>query len=287
MLLRKGGIIHKVYLYIVHDIAYDISNNIGKDKRRNSMHHDMRERLRQTIDLFKQKGAISRENALPLDELGLPSVFEYFMDSPMGERLPFQEVDGKYYLDEDGVDEYKEAAFPIPPMTRWAKQTARVPKGYLRYRVLLLLKEKPMAGSEIMSRIEEETGGRYSPSPGSIYPLLKKLKESGLAEELPTIDGMKRYELTDMGHAFLEEQSGQFEKMKQRLSSGPMSVPPFLDLPDEIDYLRDSARRLLHALLAVTMELTDHPESEVAEKLESLMTGAAEEAERLLAELKS
>jgi len=44
-----------------------------------------------------------------------------------------------------------------------------VPKGFLRYQVLRLLKEKPMSGSEIMSEIEEETDGNWRPSPGSIY----------------------------------------------------------------------------------------------------------------------
>ncbi|MBS7627233.1 PadR family transcriptional regulator, partial [Candidatus Bathyarchaeota archaeon] len=58
------------------------------------------------------------------------------------------------------------------PLRHWLRHTAMVPKGFLRYKVLKLLKEKPMAGSEIMGVIEEQTGGYWRPSPGSIYPLL-------------------------------------------------------------------------------------------------------------------
>jgi len=49
---------------------------------------------------------------------------------------------------------------PPPPFQHWMKHTASVPKGFLRYYVLKLLKEKPMSGSEIMVEIERENGAR-------------------------------------------------------------------------------------------------------------------------------
>jgi hypothetical protein len=42
----------------------------------------------------------------------------------------------------------------------WMRHTAMVPKGFLRFCVLKLLSEKPMAGSETMQEIENTRRGR-------------------------------------------------------------------------------------------------------------------------------
>ena len=81
-----------------------------------------------------------------------------------------------------------------------------VPKGFIRYRVLESLNEKPMSGSEIMTDIEGQTGGFWKPSPGSIYPLLSWLQDNGHVKELPMENGLKRYELTEKGKKLLFEQ---------------------------------------------------------------------------------
>jgi len=81
-----------------------------------------------------------------------------------------------------------------------------VPKGFIRYRVLNSLKEKPMSGSEIIESIEKHTGGFWKPSPGSIYPLLAWLQDHAYIKDLPVENGLKRYELTKNGNALLEEQ---------------------------------------------------------------------------------
>ena len=51
-------------------------------------------------------------------------------------------------------------------------------KGYLSYLVLWIVKKKPSTGSEIARELEKRRGTR--PSPGTIYPVLKELKKSGL-----------------------------------------------------------------------------------------------------------
>src|SRR4029450_4254861 len=50
----------------------------------------------------------------------------------------------------------------------------------LRPPVLGLLAERPMHGSEIIQQIEERSGGRWRPSPGSVYPTLQMLAGEGL-----------------------------------------------------------------------------------------------------------
>jgi DNA-binding PadR family transcriptional regulator len=47
--------------------------------------------------------------------------------------------------------------------------------GDLKLIVLMLLKDRPRHGYEIIKAIEELAGGDYSPSPGVIYPTLTLL----------------------------------------------------------------------------------------------------------------
>jgi len=56
-----------------------------------------------------------------------------------------------------------------------------------------MLRETKMNGSEITDEIEKRKGRRFSP--GTIYPVLKKLKEKGLIID----DEDKRYSLTENG----------------------------------------------------------------------------------------
>src|ERR1700761_5154502 len=43
-----------------------------------------------------------------------------------------------------------------------------------------LLAEEPRNGYQLMQTIEERSGGRWSPSPGSVYPTLAQLEDEGL-----------------------------------------------------------------------------------------------------------
>jgi hypothetical protein len=67
-----------------------------------------RERLREIIDKFRQKGATSREKALTAEELGLPPEFKELMQRRLGQRGVFIEVNGKYYLDEKRLEEMRQ-----------------------------------------------------------------------------------------------------------------------------------------------------------------------------------
>ena len=122
-----------------------------------------------------------------------------------------------------------------------------VPKGFLRYQVLEALNEKPMSGSEIMEEIEKHTGGFWKPSPGSIYPLLSWLQDNSYIKELPTENGLKRYELTESGKELLEEQKKIRKKFREEVGFLPA---PFFDSllmkipPEKTIEIRNSMRRL-------------------------------------------
>jgi DNA-binding PadR family transcriptional regulator len=74
--------------------------------------------------------------------------------------------------------------------------------------VLLLLAEKPRHGYEIITEVVERSEGRWQPSPGSVYPVLKRLANDGLVHA--TTDGDRRvFDLTDDGRTFVDENADE------------------------------------------------------------------------------
>jgi DNA-binding PadR family transcriptional regulator len=71
-------------------------------------------------------------------------------------------------------------------------------KGFLSFLVLWLVSRQKMTGAEISSELEKRRGKK--PSPGTIYPVLKNMKE----RELLLIDENKRYTLTENGKKSLD-----------------------------------------------------------------------------------
>ena len=53
-------------------------------------------------------------------------------------------------------------------------------RGDVRLALLRLLAEEPRNGYQLMQTIEERSGGRWRPSPGSVYPTLAQLEDEGL-----------------------------------------------------------------------------------------------------------
>jgi hypothetical protein len=62
---------------------------------------EMRKRLKEIIEKFRQKDATSPEKALTLEELSLTPRFEQAMHRRLGQTGIFVEVNGKYYLNEE------------------------------------------------------------------------------------------------------------------------------------------------------------------------------------------
>jgi hypothetical protein len=68
----------------------------------------MRQRLQEIIQKFREKGATSPEKAMTIQELGLPPRFEQAMHRRLGQTGIFVEVNGKYYLNEDRLKQIQE-----------------------------------------------------------------------------------------------------------------------------------------------------------------------------------
>jgi ABC-type multidrug transport system fused ATPase/permease subunit len=60
------------------------------------------------VQKFRQKGAVSSEKAMTVDELGLPPRFEQAMKRRLGRLGVFVEVNGKYYLSEERLKQIEE-----------------------------------------------------------------------------------------------------------------------------------------------------------------------------------
>jgi len=66
----------------------------------------------------------------------------------------------------------------------WAQRVgSAIPRGFSRYYILQLLQKQPHTGKEIIDSAVEESGGKWKPSPGLIYPLLGRLLDEGLIQE--------------------------------------------------------------------------------------------------------
>jgi DNA-binding PadR family transcriptional regulator len=77
-------------------------------------------------------------------------------------------------------------------------------RGDVRLALLMLLGEEPRNGYQLMQTIEERSGGRWRPSPGSVYPTLSQLEDEGLIRAIEQ-DGTKLFEITDAGRERLAQ----------------------------------------------------------------------------------
>ncbi len=108
----------------------------------------------------------------------------------------------------DGMRIHRRRAFGFDPGWergdhRHGHGRGRGRRGNTRAAVLSLLLERPMHGYEMISELEQRTGGVWRPSPGSIYPTLQLLEDEGLIVSEES-EGRKRFTLTDTGRAEAE-----------------------------------------------------------------------------------
>src|SRR6476619_4908704 len=129
---------------------------------------------------------------------------------------------------------------PMPPdgmLGRHRGGRGRAPRGDVRTAVLLLLAEEPMHGYQLMQAIADRSGGRWTPSPGAIYPTINQLEDEGLVTV--TADaGRKLVTLTDAGRAYLAEHREQWGDP----FAGYESAAPGLDLRLVIHELHEATR---------------------------------------------
>ncbi len=144
----------------------------------------------------------------------------------------------------------------------------RARRGDVRAAVLALLADRPMHGYEMIKEVEERSDGAWTPSAGSIYPMLQLLEDEGLIRGEDS-DGKRRFTLTDAGRAEHEEKSGDVApwdavragfpagQLQMRRSIGPLIAAVRAIAHDgteeqqkQVGELLDETRRKVYAILA-------------------------------------
>jgi DNA-binding PadR family transcriptional regulator len=97
-------------------------------------------------------------------------------------------------------------------------------QGGLKFVILRLLDEKPRHGYEIIKELEERSGGRYTPSPGTVYPTLTMLEDMGFASATVEEGGKKVYSITDAGRQHLAENKSAVDDVIERLAQVGASI---------------------------------------------------------------
>ena len=139
-----------------------------------------------------------------------------------------------------------------------------VRRGEIRPLILAVLNLRPMHGYEVIQELEEQSGGRWRPSAGSVYPTLQQLADEGLVTS-EEVDGRRTYTLTTDGRA------------------AAAAVPPRADWTAESDRgpdLRRPALELARAALQVAAVGTPRARREA----ERVLVDARREMYRLLAD---
>ncbi|HEX6139795.1 MAG TPA: PadR family transcriptional regulator [Candidatus Limnocylindria bacterium] len=144
---------------------------------------------------------------------------------------------------------------------------AAVRRGKVRPMILAVLHERPMHGYQVMQELEARTGGRWRPSPGSIYPTLQQLEDEGMVrtEEL---DGRKVYRLSDEGRAAAE--------------ASPLTRHPWFDkrsAPESLDL-----RRLAVQLIGATIQVQRVGSEEAQKQAREILVDSRRRLYRLLAD---
>lgn len=115
----------------------------------------------------------------------------------------------------------------------------RAPRGDIRTAVLLLLAEQPRHGYQLMQAIGDRSSGRWTPSPGAIYPTINQLEDEGLVS-VTAESGRKLVTLTDAGR---EHVNAGRETWADPFA-GYATTGPGADLRGPLEQLHDAVRQV-------------------------------------------
>jgi DNA-binding PadR family transcriptional regulator len=149
-------------------------------------------------------------------------------------------------------------------------------QGGLKFVILRLLDEKPRHGYEIIKELEERSGGRYTPSPGTVYPTLTMLEDMGFASAAVEEGGKKVYSITDAGRQHLAENKSAVDEVLDRLSELGASI-----FGEQMRPAHEAMAALARTYTHITLHRTADPE--YVKKVVEILRRASGELEALLA----
>lgn len=96
------------------------------------------------------------------------------------------------------------------------KMMFSIPRGFMEMHILRIL-QTPHHGYEIIKHVEQECT-YWKPSPGSVYPILRKLKKAGLVAETDS-GNRKVYKLTQAGRERVKKFDSYRSEMKGKMTA--------------------------------------------------------------------
>lgn len=124
------------------------------------------------------------------------------------------------------------------------RATRLLSRGDLRLLVLALLAEQPRHGYELIQLVSERFARTYTPSAGTMYPLLSRFEQDGWIDAEDD-GGRRRFHLTAAGRDALHARGDEVRAAEQRayhrareVARAAMPVP-----------MRDAMQQLKHALI--------------------------------------
>ena len=92
-----------------------------------------------------------------------------------------------------------------------------IKRSFLRYIMLKIIKDKPIHGYEIIKTVELLSKGHWTPSAGSIYPILESLESKGFVQSEET-DRRKVYSITPAGMEALDHMTNEKLELLKEMS---------------------------------------------------------------------
>src|ERR1022692_4312828 len=115
--------------------------------------------------------------------------------------------------------------WPGAPGSPGSSRGPKAGRGDVRAAILAGLGEGPRNGYQIMSEIEERSGGAWRPSPGAVYPALSQLADEGLIAGEES-GGRRTFGLTEAGRRYVEENPEMARAAWESMAGGePGEVP--------------------------------------------------------------
>jgi DNA-binding PadR family transcriptional regulator len=115
----------------------------------------------------------------------------------------------------------------------------RMARGDVRTAILLLLADQPMHGYQLMEAVADRTEGRWTPSPGAIYPAINQLEDEGLVT-VTAQSGRKVATLTDAGREHIRANRDSWPEPY----GGVTDARPGHDLRGLLAQLHDATRQI-------------------------------------------
>jgi DNA-binding PadR family transcriptional regulator len=125
-----------------------------------------------------------------------------------------------------------------------------VKRGDVRAAILDVLAAEPLNGYQVIQQIAERTGGRWKPSPGSVYPTISQLEDEGLITG--DDERARTLRLTPQGEAYVAEHPDELAAVWAPFENdGPVE-----DVPD-LSLLRSETGQLMSAVWQILTHGTD------------------------------